>query len=296
VGSPRPPNYKEVEALRKLFVGALLLAGLAAFAGTCTLQHYQLTQIGSYDTYGGEIHNDTGANFLGHNVVVAFVDPSGVVVDTKTVTPCLRSLQDGAATFFSVQSGELAANTSIGLARLEYGSSLKLGTAVTGNVSLSNVVITRNGTSLHVRGTIRNNDTTTLTNPNVCAVVYTSAGNVVVVGQDTGIVSLSQNASDTFDILVTVPNSTTTVDHIDLWADGFENDVPIVPESVLGRSVSICNATATATPTGSATATFTPTTTASPTSTATPTNTPGAGTPTVTNTSVPVATATSICN
>ena len=73
--------------MRKLFIGALLLAGLAAFAGTCTLQHYQLTKIGTHDTYAGEIHNDTGANFLQHNIVVAFTDSDGTVVETKTITP-----------------------------------------------------------------------------------------------------------------------------------------------------------------------------------------------------------------
>ncbi len=276
--------------MKKLFIGGLLLAGIVAFAGTCTLQHYQLTTIGTHDTYAGEIHNDTGANFLQHRVVVAFVDPDGAVVDTKTVTPCLRSLQNGAYTFFSAASSQPSANTSIGLAKLDLSAgALKVGDAETGNVQLSNVVITRKGTALRVRGTIKNLDGTTLTEPNVCAVVYTSAGKVLVVGQDALIPDLAHNASDFFDISnLTVLNSTLSVDHVDVWADGLKNDVPIVPESDLDNTVTVCytpTSTSTATPTGTNTATPTPTFTPIPTETST-----------ATNTTVPTATATSTCN
>ncbi|TAK66853.1 MAG: hypothetical protein EPO22_03465, partial [Dehalococcoidia bacterium] len=170
--------------MKRLFIGGMLLAGVIAFAGTCTLQHYQLTKIGTHDTYAGEIHNDTGTNFLQHKIIVAFVDSNGAVVETKTVTPCLRSLQDGAFSFFSAASSEPAADTSIGLAKLELGSSLIVGDAETGDLTLSNIVITRkNGTSLNVRGSIKNLDATTLMDPNICAVVYSSDGKVLVVGQ-----------------------------------------------------------------------------------------------------------------
>jgi hypothetical protein len=222
------------------------------------------------------------------------------VVETKTVTPCLRSLQDGAYSFFSVSSSQPSADTSIGLAKLELGSSLKIGTAETGDLQFSNVVVTRYGTSLHVRGTIKNLDSTMLTDPNICAVVYTSGGNVVVVGQYTSMPSLIHNESDTFDFHVTVPSSTSTVDHVDMWADGLKNDVPIVPESLLNRSVTACSATVTPTPTGSATPT--PTNTGTATNTATPTSTVTPGGPTVTDTAVPTntftatATSTPVCN
>lgn len=271
--------------MKRLFIGGMLLAGVIAFAGTCTLQHYQLTKIGTHDTYAGEIHNDTGTNFLQHKIVVAFVDSNGAVVDTQTVTPCLRSLQNGAYSFFSAASTEPAANTSIGLAKLQLGSSLIVGDAATGNVTLSNVVLTRYGTSLHVRGTLKNVDSTTLTEPNVCAVAYTSAGKVVVVGQDLTIPDLAHNASDTFDIRVAVPDSSSTVDHVDVWADGLKDDVPIVPESDLDNTVTVCTPTVTATPTG--------------TNTATPTNTPTpipTETSTATNTTVPTSTSTPSCN
>lgn len=278
--------------MKRLFIGGLLLAGIVAFAGTCTLQHYQLTKIGSHDTYAGEIHNDTGTNFLQHRIVVAFVDPDGAVVETKTVTPCLRSLQNGAYSFFSAASSEPPANTSIGLAKLDLSAgSLKVGDAETGNVQLSNLVITRkNGTTLRVRGTIKNLDDTTLTDPNVCVVVYSSDGKVLVVaGPDTTVSDLAHNGSDTFAIDVTVLDSTSKVDHVDVWADGLKDDVPIVPESDLDNSVTVC------TPTPAATSTSTGTLTPSNTPTETNTPTPSV-TPTPTNTTAPAATATSICN
>ena len=274
--------------MKKLFIGGLLLAGVIAFAGTCTLQHYQLTKIGAHDTYAGEIHNDTGANFLQHKIVVAFVDSNGAVVDTQTVTPCLRSLQNGKYSFFSAASSEAAADTSIGLAKLELGSSLIVGDAETGDLTISNLVITRiNHTTLRVKGKIKNNDATTLTDPNICAVVYSSAGKVVVVGQQTSMPSLIENETDNISITVTVPDSTANVDHVDVWADGLKDDVPIVPESDLDNSVTVC-AAATSTPT--ATNTATPVTdTATPTSSPTPGSSP-------TNTNTPVPTATSVCS
>ncbi len=275
--------------MKKLFIGGLLLAGIVAFAGTCTLEHYQLTKIGTHDTYAGEIHNDTGANFLQHKIVVAFVDSNGAVVDTKTVTPCLRSLQNGKFSFFSAASSEPAASTNIGLAKLDLSAgSLVVGTAETGDLTISNLVITRiNGTTLRVKGTIKNLDATTLTDPNICAVVYSSAGKVVVVGQQTTMPSLTENETDTFSITVTVPDSTANVDHVDVYADGLKDDVPIVPESDLDNTVRVC------TPTPAATSTATGTLT--PTNTPTVTNTPTPGSsPTITNT--PVATATSVCS
>lgn len=276
--------------MKKLFIGGLLLAGIIAFAGTCTLEHYQLTKIGTHDTYAGEIHNDTGTNFLQHKVVVAFVDSNGAVVETKTVTPCLRSLQNGKYSFFSAASTEPAANTSIGLAKLELGSSLVVGDAETGDLTISNLVITRvNKTTLRVKGKIKNNDATTLIDPNICAVVYSSAGKVVVVGQQTSMPSLTENETDFINITVTVPDQTANVDHVDVWADGLKDDVPIVPESDLDNSVTVCTPTpaATSTSTGTLTATNTPTVTNTPTPSVTPTPT---------NTSAPTSTATSICN
>ncbi len=225
--------------MKKLFIGGLLLAGIIAFAGTCTLEHYQLQTIGSNDTYAGEIHNDTGTNFLQHNVVVAFVDINGAVVDSQTVTPCLRTLQTGAATYFSAQSAEPAATTANAVARLEYGSSLKVGTAATGSGTISNLSINRNNTTLTVTGTFKNTDSTTLAAPNACAVVYSNTGKVLVVKLDQSMPDLSASASDTFSMTMTVPNSTSLVDHVDVYVDGLQDGVPILPIKDLTNSVSL---------------------------------------------------------
>jgi len=225
--------------VKKLFIGGLLLAGIVAFAGTCTLQHYQLTTIGTHDTYAGEIHNDTGANFLQHRVVVAFVDPDGAVVDTQTVTPCLRTLPNGAATFFSAQSTEPAANTSIGLAKLELGSSLKVGTAATGSGTITGLTVNRTGTTLAVNGTFKNTDSSTLTEPNACAVVYSSNGKVLAVKLDQTMSDLAPSASDTFSISMTVLDSTTSVNHVDVYVDGLQDGVPILPIKDLNNSVTV---------------------------------------------------------
>jgi len=260
---------------------AIVGLGLAGFAGTCNLLHTSLTQIGSSDTYAGELQNNTGANFLGHKFKVAFVDANGNVVSTKTnVSGCLRSWQNGASDFFSVPSGVGASTTTAAIASIDYGQPLVVGNTITGDVSLTNVTVVRNGTSLVVSGTIKNNDSVTLTSPAVCAVVYSSAGNVVVTGKTTP-GNLSSGASQTFTVTIVVPNSTSNVNKVDLWADGLENNVPIDPVSVTGRAVNLATATPTATPTSTpcssggtpvaCTATNTPTATNTATPTATPT-------------------------
>jgi hypothetical protein len=260
---------------------AIVGLGLVGFAGTCNLLHTSLTQIGSNDTYAGELQNSTGANFLGHKFKVAFVDANGNIVDTRTnVSGCLRSWQNGSSDFFSVASNVSSSTTTAAIAAIDFGQPLVVGNTIAGDVTLSNVTVVRNGTSLVVSGTIKNNDSVTLSSPAVCAVVYSSAGNIIVTGK-TSPSSLSAGASETFTVTIIVPNSSATVNHVDLWADGLENNVPISPVSVTGRAVNI----ATATPT--ATATSTPCSSGGTPVACTPTNTP-----TPTNTATPTATAT----
>jgi hypothetical protein len=280
---------------KKLVIAGLLLAGILGFAGTCTIKNVSLTKIGSHDVFAGEIHNDSGVNILGHHILVAFLDSNGAVVDTQTVEPCLRSLPNGAADFFSATSDQPAADTSVGLARINFDSTFKVGTAATGDVSITNLTVARkDDTSLVVAGTVKNLDSTELTDVVACIVVYTDAGKVVVVDKDdTGINDLVHNASDTFHVTVTVPDSTSIVDHVDVWVDGLQDGVAILPESDLDNSVTVCNATHTATPTGSATPT--------PTSTNTPVPTPTDAAPTATftatptNTTAPTSTKTPVC-
>lgn len=267
---------------RLIALTAIVGLGLAGFAGTCNLLHFSMTQIGTSDTFAGELQNNTGANFLGHKFKVAFVDANGNLVATKTgVDGCLRSWQNGRSDFFSVSSGLGSASTSAAIGSLDLGSPLVVGTTVNGNATISNVTTSRNGASLVVTGTLRNNDSVELASPAVCAVVYNSSDNVVTT-QKVTVASLNSNTQENFTVTVTVPDSTTSVSHVDVWADGLENNVPISPISLTGQAV------ATATPTNTATAT------ATPCFTGTGTTTPVActPTPTATSTNTPTATAT----
>lgn len=258
---------------------AIVGLGLAGFAGTCNLLHMSLTQIGTTDTYAGELQNNTGGNFLDHKFKVTFVDINGNIVDQRTnVSGCLRSWQNGASDFFSVASTVSASTTTNAIASLDFGQPLVAGNTVTGNAAITNVTIVRNATSLTVTGTLANNDSTTLTSPVVCAIVYNSSGNAVVMGK-TSVGSLGTGANSAFTITVTVPDSTTTVNHVDLWSDGLENGVPIDPVSTTGRGVNLATATptftSTSTPCGgttpvACTATPVPTNTPAPTATPTP--------------------------
>lgn len=264
---------------RLIALTAIVGLGLAGFAGTCNLLHFSMTQIGTSDTFAGELQNNTGANFLGHKFKVAFVDANGNLVATKTgVDGCLRSWQNGRSDFFSVSSGLGSASTSAAIGSLDLGSPLVVGTTVNGNATISNVTTSRNGASLVVTGTLRNNDSVELASPAVCAVVYNSSDNVVTT-QKVTVASLNSNTQENFTVTVTVPDSTTTVSHVDVWADGLENNVPISPISLTGQAV------ATATPTNTATATATPCNAG---------GTPVActSTPTATSTNTPTATAT----
>ncbi len=266
--------------MKKLLAAGLVIAGLIAFAGTCTIQHISLTKIGSNDTFAGEVHNDSGVNLLQHNVVVAFLDSSGTVLETKTVSPCLRTLQDGDVDYFSAKSSKPASQTTVGLARIAFDGTLKVGTAESGDLTLSNIVITRkDDTELTVTGTIKNNDDTKLTDVTACIVVFTSSDNVIIIGKDESISDLSHNNTDTFKVELTVPDSTSTVDRVDVHVDGLKDDVPILPESDTNNTVKVC--TPTNTPVNTTTATATPTS-ITPTNTPTSTTTPPAATSTAT--------------
>jgi hypothetical protein len=258
----------------------MLLAGVMAFAGTCVVKNVSLTKIDGHDVFAGELHNDSGANFLGHKILVAFLDSSGTVVETKNAPTCLRTLQNGEADFFSVASTKSSSVTSVGLARMLIDSSMKVGDAETGDGTFSNIVITRkNETDLKITGTFKNTDDTKLTVPTICAVVYDQDDNVVVVETDDSLSDLSHNATDTFSIEITVIDESDIIDHVDLYADGEKDDVPIAPISDLGNDVDECR---TFTPTRTATATNTPTgpqktaTADAATASSTPTETPTA--------------------
>ncbi len=266
--------------LKKLIVAAVFgLAGLAAFAGTCTVTHISLVETdGTHDTFGGQIDNGSGVNILNHNFLVAFLDANNNLVETKTVPGCLRSMQDGTSDFFSATSTELSSNTKVGLARLAFDSAFKVGGVADGDVSLSDIEVSRNGETLSITGTIKNNDNDTLVDPAVCIVVRDSDDNVLITGKDTSINDLDEDETDTFSVAITVPDDE-TADTVDVWVDGLDgssDDAPIAPASDLNNAVGESTATPTGTP-ATSTPTGTPATetpTATPTDTATPTATP----------------------
>ena len=264
--------------LKKLIVAAVFgLAGLAAFAGTCTITHISLVETdGEHDTFAGQIDNGSGVNILNHNFLVAFLDANNNLVETKTVPGCLRSLQDGTSDFFSSTSTEDSSDTSVGLARIAFDSAFKVGGVADGDVSLSAVAASRDGETLSVTGTIKNNDNDTLVDPAVCVVVRDNDDNVLITGKDTSISDLDEDETDTFSVAITVPDDD-TADTVDVWVDGLDgssDDSPIAPASDLNNEIDEGTATptgtpATSTPTGTP-ATSTPTATATPTATPTP--------------------------
>jgi hypothetical protein len=262
---------------RLLIVSALL--AVTAVAATCTVINVTLTTIGSNDTFGGELKNDSGVNILEHNVLVAFFNGSNELQETKNATVCLRSLPNGKSNYFSARSSRPAAETVNGLARLNYDSLFKVGNVETGNVTISNLRFVRNGTNLNVEGRVKNNDATQLRDPAVCVVVFNNNDSVILVGRNDGLADLSQNATSNFLISLTVPDSSTVVDRVDVFVDGLKNDIPIEPKSQINNSVSICAATAvptaTRTPRG-------PTSRATRTAVATKTPLPLTATPTAT--------------
>lgn len=271
--------------MKRLLIAAVFaVAGLAAFAGTCTITHISLTTIGTHDTFAGQLDNNSGVDILQHNFVVAFLDANNNVVEVKTVSGCLRSIQNGKTDFFSAASSASASTTTTGLARLAFDSTFKVGTVVASDLTISNVNVRRDGDTLRVSGTVKNNSSDTVANAVACIVVFNNAGNVVVTSRaNVDDTSLAQNQTGNFDKSITVPDNAGTVDHVDIYVDGLDGDsngTPVAPEASKGHNVNIC---ATPTNTATNTATFTPTTTPSPT--ATPTNTPVA-----TNTPVPTHT------
>lgn len=235
------PAIKEEKSVKKwLAMGVLLVAGVAAFAGTCSVVKIRLTDINGKDTFAGELKNDSGANFLQHTYVVAFIDGSNNVVETKTVEGCLRSLANGTSDFFSADSSLSASTTTAALARLALDGTLKVGTTASGDVTITLTSATREGKVLTVTGKIKNNDSDKLVDGAVCVVVKDSSGNIVKVAKDNSINDLNDNAEDTFSLTIAVPDDTAIVDEIEIWVDGLDgssSDAPIAPESDLANDV-----------------------------------------------------------
>lgn len=262
-GHPAPPAWIEEEDILKpkLLIAALLVS-LAAIGSACVIVTSSF-QIGSIRYFAADIHNHTGANILSHNVEVAFLDANNNLLGVTIQKGCLRSVQGGARQFVDAPTTNTSATKII--AKIKLDAEFKVGPAATGNVEITDVTAVRTGEDLVITGTVENKHATTLTNTRVCGVVRNSNGNVIRVGNASA-GSLAQDASDDFSITVKVPNDSTAT-KVDIWVDGFQNNVVIKPISKLGTDVTLP-------------------TTATPTSTpeATPTNTPE---PTPTNTPIP---------
>jgi hypothetical protein len=250
---------------RLLALGVLGVAGLAAMAQTCVVDHFALTNTnGENDTFAGELMNDSGADILQHNFVVAFLNDDNEVVETRVVEGCTRSIPNEGTGYFSATSSEPAGDTVTGLARLAFDSTLEFGPTADGDIAISNLVVTRTGTSLVVTGTITNNDNDVLEEPHVCVVVYRDDGAVVITGKDVAINDLDEDESDTFSVTLTVPDSTSTVDEVDVHADGLEDGVPVGVATDDNNDVTVATATpstpvATNTPAATSTPVATPT-------------------------------------
>jgi hypothetical protein len=221
----------------------LVAVAFAAFAGTCVIRNVRITVIDDHDTYGAELFNDSGADILQHKFVVAFLNSNNQVVDTIVVDGCLRSLQNGETDFYSATSDEDSDTTTNVLSRLALDSTLKLGQTADGDFEFSAIVVSRNGETLTVTGTLTNRDSDDLVDPVVCAVVRDDDGNVVIVERDTtvGDGNLDDNEAGAFSITITVPDDDNIVNTVDLWADGLDGDDdedPVDPESDLDNAVS----------------------------------------------------------
>jgi len=259
---------------RAAIIGGILAMG--AFAAACVVMHSTLTQVGDHDVYAGELHNYTNTDILGHDIEIDFTDADGNLVDNWVVPGCLRSLQRGTSDFFEVTSDRPAADTAGATARISYNNHFRVGAVVTGNLAISNVQVKRSATDLTVSGTLTNINPTTLMDAKACVVVRSDDNDVVRVS-GIGVGDLVRNDSGDFSTTITVPDSTSSVDHVDVYADGIQNGKPIAPTSLTNRVPVL----------------LTPTATASPTVTGTPPTATSTATPTATTTAAPTATPTS---
>lgn len=264
-----------------LALGVLGIAALSAFAGTCVVTNTRLTTIGNNKVFAGQLKNETGANFLQHNFLVAFIDSNNNLVETKSVEGCLRSLQTNQTNYFSATSTSNASGINAALSRLALDGTLKAGETADGDLTFSNLRIRRQGNQVKVSGTLKNNDNDELFLPRVCVVVKDVNDNVLIVAKTSNLGNLSDNEAVDFNLTLTALDDANAVDNVSVFADGLEGGTggtPISPEADENNTVTICGTptnTPTHTPTGTATntpePTITPTATNSPTA---PTSTP----------------------
>jgi hypothetical protein len=244
---------------RILALALVAVAGVAAMAQTCIVSNEFFTEIDGHDSYGAELHNDSGVDILSHEFRVSFVNSNGAIVEFLPVDGCLRSLQDGAVDFYSATSSLPADRSTVALSRManfDEDPDFSIGAVDASDIAISNVSATRNGETLTVTGTVTNNENDDLEEPAACAVVYNNDDRVVTTAKDASLVDLADTESDTFSLTIPVPDDSDLVDHVDIWVDGLNASIPVEPKSSEGHDVAI--GTVTPAPTNTPTATPTP--------------------------------------
>jgi hypothetical protein len=246
---------------RILAIGLVAVAGFAAIAATCVVTNETMTEIDGRDVFAGEMQNDSGVDILQHKFRVAFLNSNGAVVESRLVDGCLRSVQDGQSNFFSLRSNLAPSTTAIGLARmanLAEDPDFTVGEVEEGDILISDVTAVRTAGSLVVEGMITNEDDDTLEDPVVCVVVWGENGRVITTAKDDDIADLDEAASEEFSVTIAVPDDDDFSEHVDVWADGLEDDVPVEPGSEVNVDVTTVD-TPTPSPTNTPEPTATPT-------------------------------------
>lgn len=242
--------------------GLLALVAVAATAQTCIVRNVRITEIDGKPVVAGEMVNESGANLLEHNYLVAFLGSSNNLLETKVVPGCPRSLQNNTSSFFAATGSSDPDDVKNSLWRLNFDSTLKAGTVQDSDITISDVSVLRNGETLTVTGTIKNNDNYQLEDIEVCIVVRDSSNRIVTIGKDTTLSDLGEDDTDTFSITIDeLPDSSSVIDEVDVYVDGRDDDDLVRPASIKGRNVIVGTATPTVTqtPAGTSTPTATPT-------------------------------------
>jgi hypothetical protein len=247
--------------MKKLFVLVLAVAGLATFAGTCVFQNTKLSEIQDDKVFAGEILNDTGANFLAHDVIVAFLTDDNDIVDTVTVQGCLRSWQNGELAFFAASTDEDVDDIEKTLHRLE---DFTVGDVESGDIAIDVDSAARSGDSLTVEGTLTNEEGEDLDDARVCVVVRDENGDVLNVARDNDTIDLDEDADEDFSVTVDVVDDADEVDSVDVWVDALNNGDPTAPQNEDDWDVTVGTPTPGATSTPAPTATPTPNDSARP--------------------------------
>lgn len=257
--------------MKKLVVLLFAIAGLSAFAGTCVIRNDGRIEVDGDLVYGAEMFNDTGVDILQHRFVVGFLDDEGEVINTKNATQCTRTLQAGASNYYSADSTVDPDDVGPVLSRMVIDSGLKLGQALENDITIeSNVEAVRDDEEIRVSGTVTNDGNDDYEDVIVCAVVFNSDDDVVVVALETEF-DLDADDDQTFSITIPVSDDEDDAEYVNVLVDAKNADEsgkltePVIEDDIQIDDCDAPAATATGTPaTATATATGTPAATGTP--------------------------------